>query len=61
MLKKMMLVMIAAVLSIGVENLIAQDKNDEAQAQQIQTQRSTEQGTQSGQGQSGTMRGGFDG
>ena len=60
MLKKMMLVMIAAVLLAGVENLIAQDKNDEAQAQQIQTQRSTEQGTQSGQDRPGAMRGGFD-
>ena len=56
MLKKMMLVMIAAVLLAGVENLIAQDKNDEAQAQQIQTQRSTEQGTQSGQDRPGAMR-----
>jgi caffeoyl-CoA O-methyltransferase len=65
MLKKMMLIMIAAILLTGVKNLIAQDKNDETAAQQRQMQHGdtdrTEQGIQPGQGQFGAMRGGFDG
>lgn len=57
MLKKTMLVIMTAVLLAGVENLIAEDKNDEAKAQQIQPQPGAEQGAQP----PGATQGGFDG
>lgn len=58
MLKRVMLVVITAVLLTRVENLIAQDKSDEPALQQEQTQRRDTD--QLGRGRPGAMRAGFD-
>ena len=64
MLKKIMLGIVVVVLLVGVENLIAQEKKDEAAARRVQRQRRDagrrEQGTQPGQGRPGAMRAGFE-